>query len=275
MTNNNGTVSKFAPGSTTATATLQGLSGPIALAFDARGDLFVTNNGNGTVSEFAPGSTTATTTLTGLNAPWGLAFDSNGNLFVVNEGSGTVSEFTPGATTASGTLIGNTELTTPTFAAFDLSGNLYVPDTGGFLDSYYVAKFTPGSGIASTTATAGGVIIQSSVESRPMLIGGTNSNPVAGINLTSAELAQIETTASGTVTIGDSSQAGNITFSTATLGTTAGAAMNVVQSTSGGGQITLDEGASNNTALNGNGGTVSLTAGSGGIRTTLYSGANP
>ena len=39
----NNTVSKFAPGSTTPTATLTGLSGPDALAFDASGNLYVAN----------------------------------------------------------------------------------------------------------------------------------------------------------------------------------------------------------------------------------------
>ena len=99
-----------------------------------------------------------------------------------------------------------------------------------------------------------------------MLIGGTNSNPVAGINLTSAELARIFTTSSGTITIGDPNQTGNITLNTATPATTAGAATVVVQSTSGGGQIILD----NHTggtgiALSGNTGAVALTAGTGGI----------
>ena len=48
-------MSKFAPGSTTPTATLTGLNGPDALAFDASGNLYVANGGNGTVSEFDPG----------------------------------------------------------------------------------------------------------------------------------------------------------------------------------------------------------------------------
>ena len=56
-------------------------------------------------------------------------------------------------------------------------------------------------------------MIRSSVESRPMQIGGSNNAGVAGINLTSAELSQIFTT-SGTLTIGDPAQTGNITFST-------------------------------------------------------------
>ena len=49
-----------------------------------------------------------------------------------------------------------------------------------------VSKFAPGS---TTTDTAGGVVIRSSLPTRPMSLGGTN-NAVAGINLTDAELAQ-------------------------------------------------------------------------------------
>ena len=37
------TVSKFAPGSTTASATLTGLNRPDALAFDSSGNLYVAN----------------------------------------------------------------------------------------------------------------------------------------------------------------------------------------------------------------------------------------
>ena len=108
-------------------------------------------------------------------------------------------------------------------------------------------------------------MIQSSVESRPMAMGGTNSLSVAGINLTSAELAQIFTTAGGTITIGEGQQTGNITFSTATPATTAGAALNVIQSTSGAGQIILDDGSGTATALNGNGAEILIEAGTGGI----------
>ena len=97
-----------------------------------------------------------------------------------------------------------------------------------------------------------------------MSLGGTN-NAVAGINLTDAELAQIQTISGSTVTLGDSGQTGNITFTTATMATTAGASTVVVESTTGPGQIILDDGGGTGTALNGNGGTISLTAGTGGI----------
>ena len=68
----------------------------------------------------------------------------------------------------------------------------------------------------------------------------------------------------GTVTVGDSAQTGDITLATATLATTAGATTLVVQSTSGGGRIVLDD-AGTGTGLDGNGGNVILTPGAGGI----------
>ncbi len=70
-------------------ATLTGPEGPVALAFDGSGNLFVANvigNGANTVSKFAPGGTTPSATLTGLNAPYALAFDGSGNLYVANYG---------------------------------------------------------------------------------------------------------------------------------------------------------------------------------------------
>jgi len=82
--------------------------------------------------------------------------------------------------------------------------------------------------------------------------------------LTDAELARIQTTTTGTVTIGDSAQTGNITFTTATVATTSGASTLVVQATVAG-QIILDDGAGVGTALNGNGGTITINAGAGGI----------
>ena len=117
---------------------------------------------------------------------------------------------------------------------------------------------------------AGGVVIRSSLPNLPMSFGDANDNTVAGIYLTGAELAQIQTTATGTVTIGDSSQTGNIAFTIATPATTPGASTVVVQDPTGPGQIILDDGAGAGTALDGNGGPVSLTAGAGGIQTTLY-----
>ena len=112
--------------------------------------------------------------------------------------------------------------------------------------------------------TTTSVTIESSVESRPMEIGGTNNAAVAGINLTSAELTRIVTSSSGSITFGDTNQTGNITFAGAT---TAGATTDVVESVTGAGAIVLDD--SNGIALDGNGGTVTLTPGTGQLMGTL------
>jgi DNA-binding beta-propeller fold protein YncE len=72
------------------------------LAFDASGNLFVSNYGssvtdtgnivkilpNGTQSVFASGAP--------LNGPGNLAFDANGDLFVANSDSTTISKISPG-----------------------------------------------------------------------------------------------------------------------------------------------------------------------------------
>ena len=97
-----------------------------------------------------------------------------------------------------------------------------------------------------------------------MSLGGTNT-AVIGVNLTDTELTRITTLASGTITVGDSGQTGDITFSTATVATTAGAATTALQSTAGADKIVLDNGTGTGTALNGNSGNVSLTAVAGGI----------
>ena len=95
-----------------------------------------------------------------------------------------------------------------------------------------------------------------------MNFGGASS-AVAGINLTDAELAQIQTTATGVLTLGGGGQTGTITFTTATPATTPGASIEVAQYPGIAGQIILDDDAG--TGLNGNGGMVTLEPGTGGI----------
>ena len=230
------TVSKFAPGATTPTATLTGLDYPVALAFDPSGNLYVANWSATTVSEFAPGATTPTATLTGLNDPHALAVDSSGNLYVANTAPGTVSEFTPGghharchphrAEQSPGPglrrqrqpLCGQRRDagTVSEFASGGHHAHRHPqragrsrspwPSTPAATSTWPTARARHGERVRSCERhpTAGGVVIRSSLPTRPMSIGGTN-NAVAGINLTNAELAQIYTTATGTVTFGDSS----------------------------------------------------------------------
>ena len=248
------------PGATTASTILTGLDDPDALAFDSSGNLFVGEQAGFGVEEFSAGRTTPVgLDLTFVSDVIGLAFDPAATCTRTIRRAGftssnvvalsrliplaakipTVWSSTPAATSTCPMarplaiplpstprpvrLTRSLPGSLPGSLALDSHGNLYAINKGdNTLDVF-----------DSITTAPGDVTIRSSVASRPMLIGGTNSMPVQGINLTSAEMAQIATATGGTVTIGDTAQTGNITFSTATPVTTAGAALNVVQSLTG------------------------------------------
>jgi YVTN family beta-propeller protein len=252
---NDDTVSKVPAGSNTPTPFVTaGLNGPSAVALDADGNLYVTSEGSATVSRVAAGTNTAIPFVTsGLAGAGDLAFDAAGNLYICNFDATTVSKVTAGSSTATPYVTNG--LMKPVGLAFDSSGNLYIANFGN--DT--VSKVA----VTTSTPVAGGVWIRSSLPARPLLLGDT-SNPVNGINLTSTELARIHTTATGTVTFGDASQTGDITFRTARPATTAGASLVVSEDPAGPGRIVLDD-ASTHTALDGNGGRINLTAGAGGI----------
>ncbi len=292
--NGNNTISKVTPGGSVSTfvPASAGLNVPSGMAFDAAGNLYIANQGNNTVSQVTPGGSVNTfiPSSAGLNNPDALAFDAAGNLYIANAGNNTVSKVTPGGTLST-FVPSSAGLNYPHALAFDAAGNLYVGNTG----TNTVSQVTPGgtvstfipssaglSGIADLHIDADGnlyvanyysntiskfvlpgqVTIQASVESRPMSIGGSNTAAVPGINLTNAELACIST---ASLVIGDPNQTGTITLSAATPVNVPGSSILIQQSASGPGQIILDNGAGSGPALNGNDGSVTLLAGSGGI----------
>jgi DNA-binding beta-propeller fold protein YncE len=102
--------------------------GPVGMAFDASGNLFVSNQRANTIHEFAPDGTDLGDFATGLVAPWGLAFDSAGTLYVANRGNNTVTMYA-----VDGTALGvftSTGLDQPIGIAFDADGNLFVASWG-------------------------------------------------------------------------------------------------------------------------------------------------
>ncbi len=263
--NGNNTVSKITPQGAVSTYITSGLpGGPLGMAFDAAGNLYVVNGGNQSVSKVTPQGVISTFVTGGtINEPYGLAFDANGNLYVSSLGGGAVDKVTPGGVVSTFVSSG---LAGPDGLAFDAVGNLYVANYGNST----VIKVTPQGAVStlvssglngpvglafdtagnlyvdnfnnstiSKIAISGTVVIRSSVPSRPMSIGGL-SNAVAGINLTDAELGQIVTGSQGAIVFGDSSQNGNITFTTATPATTPGASVIVQQNPFGPGSIVLD-----------------------------------
>jgi len=139
--------------------TSSGLDGAEQIAFDASGDLWVTDGGNSRVLEFKPpfanGMTASlvigqtdfvsnggATTASAFEGPTGVAFDSAGNLWIGDEGNSRVLQFTPPFSTGmSASLVlgqpnftsGNyglaqNEVRSPFGIAFDSGGNLYVAD---------------------------------------------------------------------------------------------------------------------------------------------------
>jgi sugar lactone lactonase YvrE len=120
-----------------------------SVAFDAQGNLFVSDPQNKVIDKIAPNGT-VTQFAAGQNGedfvPGGLAFDAAGNLFAVNTANNFVYEYTPAgvrSTFASG-------LNRPFGVAFDAAGNLFVSEQ----NSGNILKFAPGGG-APTTFTSG------------------------------------------------------------------------------------------------------------------------
>ena len=125
-----------------------GLNGPVGLAFDASGNLFVANSGDNTIEKFAPNGVGTVFASTGLNGPLGLAFDASGNLFVANGSNNTIEKLAPngvGAVFASSVFPG--PISVPSALAFDASGNLFA---GNFIET--IVQFTP-SGTKSSFTT--------------------------------------------------------------------------------------------------------------------------
>ncbi|HEX8913635.1 MAG TPA: SBBP repeat-containing protein, partial [Humisphaera sp.] len=254
-------VRKVAPGggagsvSDFATIALGGFT-YFAVAVDASDNVYASVQADGSIRKYTPGGA-ASTFATGFPNPTGLAFGAGGVLYVANFGSTALNAVSPAgvvSTVATLPSTGNAGL------AYDAArGLLYVGNQN------QIVKFVPATAAATTQLT-----VRSSLASRPMSLGGTNT-AVAGINLTDAELARLTTAPTGTVTFGDATQTGDVTVTTATPATTAAAATAVVQSTAGAGKIVLDDGAGTATALNGNGGAIALTAGTGGVVATAAS----
>jgi sugar lactone lactonase YvrE len=120
-----------------------GLYYPRALAFDAKGDLFVGDN-HGTIYRFFEHGR-KNPFVTGLNFITGMAFDQSDNLFVLaadNNPGGCVFKFdkTGKKTVVLSGLMGGTGL------AFDSHGNLFVADVGLYSCIY---KITPAGQVTS------------------------------------------------------------------------------------------------------------------------------
>lgn len=147
----------------TLTASSGSLSGPLGIAFDSSGNLWVANAAASTLVEFSAGQVAAGGSPTpgvtigasagSLNFPSALAFDGKGDLWVANDMANSVVEFTSTQLATSGTPTPVVTLTAtsasiagPLGIAFDAGGNLWVSNATA---PFSVVKFAASQLVAS------------------------------------------------------------------------------------------------------------------------------
>jgi sugar lactone lactonase YvrE len=124
----------------------RGMNGPVTLALDPAGDLWVANDENRTLVEYsksallkadnpAPAVVISAASRGALSKPYGMAFDRSGNLWVANSGIGTVTEYTRAQLAKSGApqphaTISASNFGNPCGMAFDAAGDLWVANNG-------------------------------------------------------------------------------------------------------------------------------------------------
>jgi hypothetical protein len=126
-----------------------GFLGPVAVAVDGSGNVYVADYVNNAVKEMPPGcaSSSCVTTLGGgFDLPWGAAVDGSGNVYVADTYNNEVKEI-PAGCTSSNFSSGTCAITTlgggflgPIGVAVDGSGNVYVAHN----DNYAVYEMPPG-----------------------------------------------------------------------------------------------------------------------------------
>lgn len=149
------------------------LSIPTDVAFDASGNMYVSDFGNHRIQKFPAGSTSATsgTTVAGgngqgngatqLNDPIGVYIDGSNNLYVADQHNHRIQKFPAGSTSAtSGTTVaggngsgsGATQLYYPNDVVTDAAGAMYVCD----YQNSRIQKFPAGSSSATSATTIAG-----------------------------------------------------------------------------------------------------------------------
>src|SRR5262249_7186462 len=135
-----------------------GLNGPVSLAFDAAGDLFVANRASGTISKLLPAFSNVdsyagnvpTTYASGFRAPQSLTWDPAGKLYVADSGAGVVSKVARPRTNASAA-VAIAGLDAPAALALDPAGNRYVYDAADNV----VRKVTSTGAVSTFVANPG------------------------------------------------------------------------------------------------------------------------
>ncbi|HEY1646661.1 MAG TPA: Ig-like domain repeat protein [Terracidiphilus sp.] len=120
----------FSPG--TQSTLNGGFGGPVGVAVDASGNVYVGDGGNDAVDEIPVGCATSSCVTTlggGFGGPAGIAVDGSGNLYVADTNNSAVYEVPAGCTSSSCVTTLGGGFGGPDGVAVDGSGNVYVADT--------------------------------------------------------------------------------------------------------------------------------------------------
>jgi gliding motility-associated-like protein len=123
-----------------------GFKGPLGIAADAAGNIYVADEGNNVVKKIAAGTGTITTIGTGFTEPAGVAVDALGNVYVADYANNAVKEIPVGGGTI--TTLGS-GFSGPSGVAVDAAGNVYVADYG----NNAVKKIPAGNGTVVAVGT--------------------------------------------------------------------------------------------------------------------------
>ena len=193
-------------------ATLSPLRTPVSIAFDSKGNLYISEQGNHRIRRVTPAGIATTFTGNGtpsatqLNLPMGIAFDSKDNLYIADMGNHRIRRVSPdgSATTIAGTglpgaAIDNVTATEsplnfPSSVAVDGADNLYLTDWLNFrirkvrfagapqlgpvpivnAASFSATQIAPGSYVTILGQNLAGAISQASQVPLPTLLGGVS-----------------------------------------------------------------------------------------------------
>jgi streptogramin lyase len=169
----NGEVDVYAPGTggdvVPEVRFTRGVFGPVTMAFDPSGDLWVANNNSSTLVELTkaqlatanprPNVTISAPSLA-LETPYGMAFDRSGDLWVVSYADDSVYEYTKTELTRSGSPKPRTTisigLASPVGDAFDSSGDLWVANGSSDVVEFSRAELTKRIPTPTLTISTGG-----------------------------------------------------------------------------------------------------------------------
>lgn len=149
-------VSVYAPGTSKPLRQItDGMVGASSLAFDAKENLYVSDDTNSAIPVYAPGAVKRMRTIVdGVHAPIQVALAPSGNVYVAND-NGTVTVYKAGTTTLLQTI--RKGISTQIGAiALDSSGTLYVanwPDTSS--GPSWLSEYSPGQMDPARTTTVG------------------------------------------------------------------------------------------------------------------------